>query len=111
MSFKQYLRQRKRKSPKAYLAMLAVGEKLKSGYFLSTILLYVVSLFFAAENENDDNPNLFEGDMLLSPSQRYAAMLGLDVSTGGMGRASIFKNPWPGAVLPYTIDNNLSKYH
>ena len=48
--------------------------------------------------------------MLLTPAQRYAAMIGRDVSkVGGVGRASVFKNLWPGAVLPYVIDNGLSE--
>jgi hypothetical protein len=58
---------------------------------------------------NDKNPNLFEGDMLLSPPQRYAAMLGRDVSKAGLGRASVFKNLWPGGVLPYVIGDDISK--
>ena len=42
--------------------------------------------------------------MILSDAQRIAAMLGDDVSKAGLGRASIRKNLWPGAVLIYQLD-------
>ena len=47
---------------------------------------------------------MFEGDMILTDAQRMAAMLGEDVSKAGLGRASIRKNLWPGAVLVYQLD-------
>jgi len=42
--------------------------------------------------------------MILTDAQRMAAMLGEDVSKAGLGRASIRKNLWPGAVLVYQLD-------
>ncbi|CAH3146706.1 unnamed protein product [Porites evermanni] len=56
------------------------------------------------ENVGIDDPKLFEGDMILTDAQRIAAMLGDDVSKAGLGRASIRKNLWPGAVLIYQLD-------
>ena len=53
------------------------------------------------------DPTLFEGDMKLTDAQRLAAISGMDVSTAGIGRASINANLWPGAVMPYTIDSSL----
>ena len=42
--------------------------------------------------------------MILTDAQRMAAMFGEDVSKAGLGRASIRKNLWPGAVLVYQLD-------
>ena len=42
--------------------------------------------------------------MILTDAQRMAAMFGGDVSKAGLGRASIRKNLWPGAVLVYQLD-------
>jgi len=56
------------------------------------------------ENIGLGDKNLFEGDMILTDAQRMAAMLGEDVSKAGLGRASIRKNLWPGAVLVYQLD-------
>ena len=39
-----------------------------------------------------------------------AAMLGDDVSKAGLGRASIRKNLWPGAVLIYQLDPAIGIY-
>ena len=39
-----------------------------------------------------------------------AAMLGDDVSKTGLGRASIRKNLWPGAVLIYQLDPAIGIY-
>ena len=54
--------------------------------------------------------NLFEGDMFFTDAQRTAAMLGEDVSKAGLGRASIRKNLWPGAVLVYQLDPEIGIY-
>ena len=40
-----------------------------------------------------------------------AAMFGDDVSKAGLGRASIRKNLWPGAVLVYQLDPAIGKHH
>ena len=66
--------------------------------------------FYILENVGLDDPNVFEGDMILTPGQRLAAMTGGDVSkAGGEGRASIRKNLWRGGVLIYEIDPALGK--
>lgn len=59
---------------------------------------------FCLENVDLERKNLFEGDMILTDAQRMAAMFGEDVSKAGLGRASIRKNLWPGAVLVYQLD-------
>ena len=48
--------------------------------------------------------------MILTDAQRIAAMLGDDVSKAGLGRASIRKNLWPGAVLIYQLDPAIGTY-
>lgn len=60
------------------------------------------------ENIGITNPDLFEGDMILTPEQRLAAVTGGDVSTAG-ARGSIRRGLWPGGVLYYTIDRSLGK--
>lgn len=56
-----------------------------------------------AENRDIKDPDLFEGDMILSPEQRAYAMMGLDVSApnkqGGASRGPL----WPNGVLIYDI--------
>ena len=47
--------------------------------------------------------------MILTDAQRMAAALGEDVSKAGLGRASIRKNLWPGAVLVYELDSAISR--
>ena len=49
--------------------------------------------------------------MILTDAQRMAAMFGDDVSKAGLGRASIRKNLWPGAVLVYQLDPAIGKHH
>ena len=55
-----------------------------------------------------DNPDLFEGDMILTPDQRMAAELGLDVAP--IGRAAIKGRQWPRGVMIYAIDRGLGKF-
>ena len=62
-----------------------------------------------AENENSQDPNLFEGDMELSPEQRHHAENGEDVDSDRK-RGSIRNNLWPGGVLVYQIDSSISKF-
>ncbi|XP_027057796.1 zinc metalloproteinase nas-15-like [Pocillopora damicornis] len=47
--------------------------------------------------------------MILTDAQRMAAALGEDVSKAGLGRASIRKNLWPGAVLVYELDSAIKR--
>jgi len=55
-----------------------------------------------------DNPDLFEGDMILTPDQRMAAELGLDVAP--IGRAATRGRQWPHGVMIYAIDGRLDKF-
>lgn len=64
---------------------------------------------FFTENIGVKDKRLFEGDMILTDAQRMAAALGEDVSKAGLGRASIRKNLWPGAVLVYELDSAISR--
>ena len=65
---------------------------------------------FFTENIGVKDKRLFEGDMILTDAQRMAAALGEDVSKAGLGRASIRKNLWPGAVLVYELDSAISRW-
>jgi len=59
------------------------------------------------ENIGTGNPNLFEGDMILTPEQRAAAEAGQDVDAP-VSRGSIRRGLWKGGVLYYRIDRSLS---
>lgn len=61
---------------------------------------------FFSEESND--PNVFEGDMILTPEQRAAAMNGGNVDAP-IGRGSIKNKRWPGGVLVYTVNRDLGK--
>jgi len=50
------------------------------------------------------DPNLFQGDILLTPEQRQAIESGGDPS-----RATVNMPVWPNAVLPYTIDSAMGR--
>ena len=53
---------------------------------------------------------MFEGDLRLTPQQRYNAEHGKDVdSLGRKKRASIIKGKWPNGVIVYAIDPTLGK--
>ena len=55
-----------------------------------------------------DNPDLFEGDMLLTAEQRAAAEAGQDVDAV-VSRGAIRRGMWRDGVLVYRIDRSLSK--
>ncbi|CAH3121587.1 unnamed protein product [Porites lobata] len=55
------------------------------------------------ENRDIEDPDLFEGDMYLTPEQRGYAMMGLDVFTSNRQGASIKGPLWPGGVVVYDI--------
>ncbi|XP_020916020.1 blastula protease 10 [Exaiptasia diaphana] len=62
------------------------------------------------ENIGVDDPNLFEGDMILTDEQRLAARMGLDVDAPSTSaRKGIRNRRWPGGVVVYTIDNSLRR--
>ena len=63
-----------------------------------------------AENRNVNNPNLFEGDMILTPEQRYNAEHGKDVDgSSGRKRGSSKFPKWPDGVVVYSIGSTLGK--
>ena len=59
-----------------------------------------------------ENPNLhlFEGDMELTPEQRYNAEHGRDIFGSSNKRGASTFPLWPDGILVYTIDNNLGKF-
>lgn len=64
---------------------------------------------FILENEDIDDPDLYEGDMLLTADQRMAAEMGMDVDNP-FGRGSTKNRQWPGGVMAYVIDSSLCKF-
>ena len=58
--------------------------------------------------ENVDDPDVYEGDMILTPEQRIAADLGMDVDNP-LGRGSTVGRQWPSGLVPYVIDDRLGK--
>ncbi|KAM7433975.1 hypothetical protein ABFA07_015860 [Porites harrisoni] len=76
--------------------------------------VFALYLAFAASENPDENeglydPDLYEGDMILTPDQRVAAEMGLDVDNP-TGRGSTKGRQWPGGVMAYVIDSSLSRY-
>jgi len=61
------------------------------------------------ENPGIDDPNLFEGDTILTPEQRYKAEHGTDVDTSDRKRGSSRFRLWPSGVVVYEIDPTLGK--
>ena len=69
-------------------------------------------LFFFSENQGIDDPSLyFEGDMILTPEQRYRAEHGKPVFGSNRRKrgASTFAL-WPLGVLVYEIDPSLGEF-
>lgn len=62
-----------------------------------------------AENRDNKDPNLFEGDMILTPKQRAYAMMGLDVSAPNKQGAASRGPLWPNGVLIYDISTVLGE--
>lgn len=65
--------------------------------------------FPIVENIGIDDPDVYEGDMILDPDQRMAIELGLDVDNP-FGRGSTINRQWPGGVMHYVIDSSLCKF-
>lgn len=63
---------------------------------------------FYTENIGVGDPDLFEGDMLLTAEQRAAALAGQDVDAP-MSRGSIRRGLWKEGVLVYEISSSLRK--
>ena len=51
---------------------------------------------------------LFEGDMVFTPAQREAAEQGKDVNFAD-GRSTSKYYLWPGGIVPFSIEKQLSK--
>lgn len=60
------------------------------------------------ENIGVGDPNLFEGDMILTREQRAAAVAGQDVDAP-VSRGSIKRGLWREGVLVYEISSSLRK--
>ena len=71
-----------------------------AGLFIQNFLTCIV------ENKDLYDPDLYEGDMILTPEQRMAAEMGLDVDNP-MGKAATKNRQWPGGVMAYVIDSSL----
>ena len=67
------------------------------------------SLCYHAENESVHSRNLFEGDMILSREQIRRAENGEDIDSSRKRGASR-NRMWLNGVVPYVIDESLSKY-
>lgn len=80
-----------------YLTLL--NSKVRCQYFQT----------FITENEGMEDPDLYEGDMLLTAEQRMAAEMGLDVDDP-LGRGATKGRQWPGGVMAYVIDSSLCKF-
>lgn len=62
-----------------------------------------------AENLGVHDPNLFEGDMILTPEQRLEAEMGLDVDSS-LKRGSVSNRLWPDGMVAYEIQPDLGKF-
>lgn len=71
-----------------------------AGLFIRNFLICIV------ENEGLYDPDLYEGDMILTPDQRMAAEMGLDVDNP-LGRGLSENRKWPDGKLVYAIDPSL----
>ena len=71
--------------------------------------MYCIVFSSTAENEGIDDPDAFEGDMILTADQRMAAEMGLDVDNP-FGRGSTKGRQWPGGEMAYVIDSSLCKF-
>lgn len=63
---------------------------------------------YLAENVGVHDPNLFEGDMILSKEQIRRAEKGEDVDSSRKRGSSRFRL-WPNGVVHYVIDPSLSE--
>lgn len=64
--------------------------------------------FFLSENIGATDPNLFEGDMILTAEQRAAAEAGQDVDAP-LSRGAIRRGLWKEGVLVYEISSGFRK--
>ena len=64
---------------------------------------------YFAENAGINDPNLFEGDMILTPQQISNIENGLDVDSPGRKRGASKFRLWSGGIVVYAIDPILGK--
>ncbi|XP_078371488.1 blastula protease 10-like [Oculina patagonica] len=66
------------------------------------VVLLIRAVFGASENPDENlgvhDPNLFEGDMILTPEQRLEAEMGLDVDSS-LKRGSVRNRLWPDGIV------------
>ncbi|KAM7433984.1 hypothetical protein ABFA07_015868 [Porites harrisoni] len=79
------------------------------------VVLFLARTVYSNSHNPDENrgiydPNLFEGDMILSPKQRYNAEHGRDVFGSDRKRGASKFPLWPYGVLVYTIDSSLARH-
>jgi len=70
---------------------------------MKLLLLALLPLAMANWNKDMENPNLFQGDIVLHPSQIEARKNGKSVF------GSIKKRRWTGGVVPYQVTSNLRR--
>lgn len=93
------------------LSFTEVGTILTSSFEeIAQISTLKCILFLFTENLGNGDPDLFEGDMILTAEQRAAAEAGQDVDAP-VSRGSINKGMWRGGIMYYTIDSSLRKSH
>ena len=80
-----------------------------SCWSVELVYSFRILLFCLVENEGVYDPDLYEGDMILTPDQRMAAELGLDVDNP-LGRGATVGRQWPGGDLVYVIDSSLCTF-
>ena len=64
---------------------------------------------YVSENRDINEPDLFEGDMRLTPEQRGRVMMGMDFHKSDRQGAAIRQGLWPGGVIVYDIKPTLGK--
>ena len=86
----------------AGLLILTLGQC----WFVLVLVFIQNFLICIVENEGLYDPDLYEGDMILTTDQRVAAEMGLDVDNP-TGRGATKNRQWPGGVMAYVIDSSL----
>lgn len=71
--------------------------------------IFLLILVHLDRDASMDGSSLYEGDMMLTPEQRMAADLGLDVDKP-FGRGANRGRQWPKGVLIYAIDPALGTF-
>ncbi|CAB3985636.1 zinc metallo ase nas-15-like [Paramuricea clavata] len=68
---------------------------------------------YPEENRNVNNPNLFEGDMLVDPEVKKIALAGGDISmaTASRKRGTTKLHIWPSGRIPYVIEPSVPSIH